>query len=164
MSTQILDAVVKSLEEEHWKSLWIETAGETELFTEIPRGNGGFLGMFLIREEQHEWVFDLFYEVKVPENKRQEAAAFLTQVNAGLTRGTFEMNRENGEVYFSTLVMATDQSLTPEEIDHVVRKAVSTAKHFLPGLLAVIRADQPRHTEIPISPSSTPTHLLTNEE
>ena len=110
---------------------------------QIPRENGGFLGMFQIREEQHEWVFDLFYEVKVPENKRQEAAAFLTQVNAALTRGTFEMNRENGEVCFSTLVMATDQSLTPEEIDHVVRSALSTAKDFLPGLLAVIRADQP---------------------
>jgi len=141
MSRQIVDAVVKCLEEEHWKSLWVETAGETELFTQIPREKGGFLGMFEIREEQHEWVFDLFYEVKVPENKRQEVAAFLNKVNAGLTRGTIEMNPENGEVCFSTPVMETDQSLTPEEIDQVVRSAVSTAKHSLPGFMAVIRAD-----------------------
>ncbi len=143
MNRQIIDAVIKCLEEEHWKSLWVETAGETELFTQIPRENGGFLGMFEIREEQHEWVFDLFYEVKVPENKRQEVAAFLSQVSASLTRGTFKMNPENGEVCFSTPVMATDQSLTPEEIDQVVRSAVSTAKHSLPGFVAVIRADQP---------------------
>jgi len=143
MSKQIVDAVVKCLEEEHWKSLWVETAGETELFTQIPRENGDFLGMFQIREEQHEWVFDLFYEVKVPENKRQEVATFLGKVNAGLTRGTIEMNPENGDVYFSTPVMATDQSLTPEEIDQVVRSAVSTAKHYLPDFMSVIRADQP---------------------
>jgi len=144
MSTQILDAVVKSLEEEHWQSLWIETAGETELFTEIPRENGGFLGMFLIREEQHEWVLDLIYEVKVPKNKREEVAEFLTQINAHLSRGTFEMNRENGEVRFSTLDIATDQSLTPEEVDYIVRSALSTATYFLPSLLTIIGADHLR--------------------
>jgi len=144
MRRQILDAVVKSLEEEQWQSPWVETAGEMELFTQIPKENGSFLGMFQIREEQHEWVLDLMYEVKVPKNKREEVAEFLTQINAHLSRGTFEMNRENGEVRFSTLDIATDQSLTPEEVDYIVRSALSTATYFLPSLLTIIGADHLR--------------------
>lgn len=53
------------------------------------------------------------------------------------------MNRDNGEVCLITRVMATDQSLTPAEIDRIVRGALVTAKHTLPGLLVAISADQP---------------------
>ena len=143
MSGQIFEAVVKYFEEEHWKYLWVETAGETRLFTQMPRKNGDFLYMIRVREEKDELVFYTYYEVKVPESKRQEAAAFFTQVNDGLTIGNFEMNMEDGEARFRMGVAVTDRPLTSSEIDHLVVSGLSTAEHYLPGLMAVIGGDEP---------------------
>ena len=65
MNGQMFDAVVKCFEEEHWKYLWVETAGETRFFTLIPRKKGEFLGMSRVREEYNEYVFSTYYEIKV---------------------------------------------------------------------------------------------------
>jgi hypothetical protein len=139
MSTQMFDAVVECFEEEHWKYLWVETAGETRFFTLIPRKKGEFLGISTVREEQNEYVFSTYYEVKVPESKRQKVAAFLKQINDGLTVGNFEMNMEDGEVCFKTSVAVTDPPLPPAEIDRFVQSSLSTAERYLPEFMAVIR-------------------------
>jgi hypothetical protein len=139
MSTQMFDAVVECFEEEHWKYLWIEAVGETRFFTLFPRKKAEFLGMSTVREEDNEYIFSTYYEVKVPESKRQEAAAFLRQVNGGLTIGKFEMNTEDGEVGFKTSVAVTDHPLTPAEIDDFVQSCLATAEHYLPEFMAIIR-------------------------
>jgi hypothetical protein len=143
MNGQIFEAVIKCFEEERWKYLWVKTAGETRLFTQIPRKNGDFLCMSRIREEKHELVFYIYYQGNVPASKRQEAATFFTQVNDGLTIGNFEMNLENGEVRFRTGVAVIDRALTSAEIDHLVLSGLATAEHYLPGFIAIIRTDKP---------------------
>jgi hypothetical protein len=143
MNGQIFEAVIKCFEEEHWKYLWVETTGEIILFTQIPQKNGDFLCMSRVREEKDELVFYAYYEGNVPANKWQEAAAFLTQINDGLTIGNFEMNLENGEVRFRTGVAVTDRALTEAEIDHLVRNGLSTAEHYLPEFSAVMSRDEP---------------------
>ncbi len=139
MSTQMFDAVVECFEEEHWKYLWVETAGETEFFTLIPRKKAEFLSISTVREEDSEYIFSTYYEVKVPESKRQEVAAFLRQINDGLTVGKFEMNMEDGEVCFKTSVAVTDHPLTPAEIDRFVKSNLATAERYLPEFMVAIR-------------------------
>lgn len=141
MNAEMVDAVVKCFEEEHWKYLWVETAGETRFFTLIPRKKGEFLGISRVREDHNGYVFSTYYDVKVPESKRQKVAAFLRQVNDGLTVGKFEMNMEDGEVCFRTGVAMTDHPLTSAEIDRFVQSGLATAEHYLPGFMAVIRGD-----------------------
>ena len=143
MSGQIFEAVVKYFEEEHWRYLWVESAGEIRLFTQIPRNSGDFMCMSRVQEENNEFVCSIYYDVTVPEGKRQQATAFFTQVNEGLTGGHFEIDMQDGQVCFSTSVTGADHPLTSSEIKHVVESGLATAEHYLPGLIAVIRPDEP---------------------
>src|SRR2546430_13624892 len=112
MSGQIFDAVAKCFEEEYGKFLWVEVGEETQVFMQVSMKNSDLFCMSRIQEEKNEFVFSAYYEPKVPVSKRQNVAQFLTRTNASLTRGNFEMDRENGEVCFRTCICGTDQPAT----------------------------------------------------
>ena len=143
MNGQIFDTVAKCFEEEYGKFLWVEVGEETRIFMQVNMKNSQLLCMSRIREEKNEFVFSAYYEQKVPESQRQNVAEFLTQVNDSLTRGNFEMDRENGEVCFTTSIGGADQPVISSEIRPFIWRSLSTADRYLPGLMAVIKADMP---------------------
>lgn len=140
MNRRIFHAVVKCINDHHLKYLWVERGEETRLFTEVPMNNGDLLCMSTIREEQNEFVFSLYYEVKVPEGKRQEVAEWITLANDGVMMGSFKL--EADEVYFRTGMAGADPPLTSAEIRHLLLIALATADRSLPGLLVVMRGDE----------------------
>jgi hypothetical protein len=141
MNRRILHAVVKYINDHHLKYLWVESAGETRLFSQVPMNNGDLLCMSRIREEQNAFVFSLYYDVKVPESKRQEVAEWITLANNGVMIGSFKLDAD--EVFFRTGMAGADPPLSPAEIRHLLLIGLSTADHSLPGLMAVICGDEP---------------------
>ena len=99
--------------------------------------------MCRVRDASNEFVCSIYYDLTVPESKRQQAAAFFSQVNEGLTRGHFEMDMQDSQVCFSIGVAGADHPLTTSAITQVVESGLATAEHYLPGLLAVIGAEEP---------------------
>jgi CheY-like chemotaxis protein len=80
-----------------------------------------------------------FYSIcpeRVPEERRVDAADFLTWVNHGLAHGNFELDFEDGEVRFKTVM-----PLAGHEIDHeVVRRLVRANGLAMETYLEDIRA------------------------
>jgi hypothetical protein len=140
MRRRIFNAMVKCFNDHHLKYLWVERGDETRLFTQVPMKNGDLLCMSRIREEKNEFVFSLYYEVTVPESKRQEVAELITMINEGVMIGSFKM--EDDEVCFRTGIAGADPPLTSAEIRHLLLISLATADHYLPALMAVIREDE----------------------
>lgn len=140
MNRRMFHAVVKCFNDHDLKYLWVESGGETCLFSQVPMNHGALLCMSTIREEQNEFVFSLYYDVKVPEGKRQEVAEWITLANDGVMIGSFKL--EADEVCFRTGIAGADPPLTSAEIRHLLLIALATADRSLPSLLAVMRGDE----------------------
>jgi hypothetical protein len=75
---------------------------------------------------------------KAPPQRRHEAAEYLTRANWGLVIGNFELDMYEGNVRFKTSMVTGDTSVTPERVARLIIANLTTADHYLPGLLAVI--------------------------
>ena len=138
MNGRIFNAVTRCFKDNHWKYLWVEIGGEIRLFTLVQMKNSDFLCMGRVREEKNEFVFYTYYDVKVPESKRQEAAEFFARVNDGLMIGNFEMDMEDGQAYFRAGIAVADQHISSSEIKYLMLIGLSTTDYYLPGLMSVI--------------------------
>ena len=144
MNERVFNAVVRCFKDNHWKYLWIEIGGEIRLFTLVQMKNSDFLCMGRVREEKNEFVFYTYYDMKVPESKRQEAAEFFARVNDGLMIGNFEMDMEDGQAYFRAGIAVADQHISSSEIKYLMLIGLSTTDYYLPGLMTVISREEPR--------------------
>jgi hypothetical protein len=87
---------------------------------------------------EHDLV--LFYSIcplRVPEELRLEAAHFLTRANYGLATGNFELDFEDGEIRYKTVVHV-DGELSPSAVRRAVRANGIAMETYLPGIGAVI--------------------------
>jgi hypothetical protein len=88
--------------------------------------------------EEHEVV--LFYSIcplRVPEELRLEAAHFLTRANLGLASGNFELDFDDGEIRYKTVVHV-DGELSAAAVKRAVRSNGIAMETYLPGIGAVI--------------------------
>jgi hypothetical protein len=88
--------------------------------------------------EEHEVV--LFYSIcplRVPEELRLEAAHFLTRANYGLASGNFELDFDDGEIRYKTVVHV-DGELSAAAVKRAVRANGIAMETYLPGIGAVI--------------------------
>jgi len=88
--------------------------------------------------KEHDVV--LFYSIcplRVPEEVRLEAAHFLTRANYGLATGNFELDLEDGEIRYKTVVHV-DGTLSPAAVGQAVRANGIAMETYLPGIGAVI--------------------------
>jgi hypothetical protein len=82
----------------------------------------------------------LFYSIcplRVPEELRLEAANFLTRANHGLASGNFELDFEDGEIRYKTVV-PVDGVLSAAAVKRAVRTNGIAMETYLPGIGAVI--------------------------
>jgi hypothetical protein len=87
---------------------------------------------------EHDVV--LFYSIcplRVPEEQRLEAAHFLTRANHGLATGNFELDFEDGEIRYKTVV-PVDGELSAAAVKRAVRANGIAMETYLPGIGAVI--------------------------
>jgi hypothetical protein len=93
------------------------------------------------REEQEQFIFYSVAPLKVPEERRGEAAEFITRANYGMIIGNFEQDFSDGEIRYKTSIDVEDAELTPALAKHLVYANVLTMDRYLKGLLKVAFGD-----------------------
>jgi hypothetical protein len=116
---------------------FVEVRGAPVLVSDLS-GVWGTWKFYAQVAEEHDVV--LFYSIcplRVPEELRLEAANFLTRANYGLATGNFELDFEDGEIRYKTVVHV-DGDLSPAAVKHAVRANGIAMETYLPGIGAVI--------------------------
>jgi CheY-like chemotaxis protein len=81
-----------------------------------------------------------FYSIcpeRVPEERRVDAADFLTWVNHGLAQGNFELDFDNGEVRFKTVMPITGHEIDLEIVRRLVRANGLAVETYLEDIKAL---------------------------
>jgi hypothetical protein len=134
----ILDTVVQFFRDDGWRFLQIE--GKPILQMGFSGDNGSWICYAQAREDQQRFLFYSVMESKVPANKRQEVAEYLTRANYGLIIGNFEMDFSDGEVRYKTSIDVEGGQLTPQMVRTMVYTNVLMMDRYLPGIMSVIYA------------------------
>lgn len=86
----------------------------------------------------------LLYSVcplRVPPDRRAEVSQFLTRANYGLAAGNFELDFEDGEVRYKTILQIEGEALDPTVLKRSVRSNGLAMETYLPGIGAVITGE-----------------------
>jgi Putative bacterial sensory transduction regulator len=74
----------------------------------------------------------------VPKERRSEASLFLTRANHGLVAGNFELDFEDGEIRYKTVLQIQENGIDRTTLKHAVRLNGLAMETYLPGIGAVI--------------------------
>jgi hypothetical protein len=117
-------------------------------------GSGMLWGSISCEHTQWNWVVSLCGQtseivslralspVKVPEDRRGAAAEYLIRANWNLNFGNFDMDWSDGEVNFRTSVPTTAGGISAKAMKDLFYSSCQMMKHYLPGLLAVVIANE----------------------
>jgi hypothetical protein len=122
--------------ENHWP--YAEVRGVPVLLSELS-GEGGSWAFYAQAAEDKGLV--LLYSicpVRAPEARRPELAEFLTRANYGLAAGNFELDLEDGEVRYKTVLQLHGHGLDGITLKRVVRANGTAMETYLPAIRAVI--------------------------
>jgi hypothetical protein len=76
--------------------------------------------------------------IRVPAERRLEVSQFLTRANYGLAAGNFELDFEDGEIRYKTVLQIHGGGLDATVIKRLVRSNGMAMETYLPGVGAVI--------------------------
>jgi hypothetical protein len=137
------DSLLRDLKRVFVENGWpySEVAGAPVLLSELsgPEGTWDFYAQAV---EEKDLV--LLYSIapqRVPADRRLEVSEFLTRANHGLADGNFELDFEDGEVRFKSVLHV------PAELDGILVKRVvrlngTALETYLPSLAALIDASR----------------------
>jgi hypothetical protein len=100
--------------------------------------SGTWNAYFNVREDEGQLLIHSVLPVEIPEDRRVEAALYLTRANFGLVVGNFEMDLDGNEVRFKTSVDMEGVDVSEALVDHLLLAGIVTTDRYLPGLEAVI--------------------------
>ncbi|MFL5945169.1 MAG: YbjN domain-containing protein [Gaiellaceae bacterium] len=115
-----------------------EVAGAPVLVAELA-GPDGRWDFYAHAVEEKNLV--LLYSIapqRVPEERRFDVSAFLTRANYGLADGNFELDFEDGEVRFKTVLHVHGDELDGLLVKRVVRASGLALETYLPTIGSVI--------------------------
>jgi hypothetical protein len=135
-SNSIMDSVKAFFQQDDWT--YEEIAERNIIRMRFSGENANWTCYAQVKEEQERLMFYSTLETKVPEDKRQVMAEFLTRANFGLLIGNFEMDFSDGEIRFKTSVDIEDINLTYKFIQNLVYMNVLMMDKYLPGIMSVI--------------------------
>ncbi|WP_330486357.1 type III secretion system chaperone family protein [Tumidithrix elongata] len=123
-------------EQDEWT---IRQIGDQPILQMSFEGNHGKWQCFAhAKEEKEQFLFYSIFLSKVPAEKRQALAEFITRANYGLMMGNFEMDYDDGEIRFKTSIDVENITLTPKIVKQYVYTNVLMMDCYLPGILSVI--------------------------
>ena len=96
------------------------------------------------------------FPIDCPEPKRQACAELLTRINFGMALGCFEMDFEDGMMFFKTTIPYDEEPPKPEQLDNLLSLNMSTMDRYLPAIMQVIYAG--------VTPAKALTDLKKSEE
>jgi hypothetical protein len=76
--------------------------------------------------------------LRVPRERRGEASLFLTHANHGLVAGNFELDLEDGEIRYKTVLQLHEGRIDRPTLKRAVRANGLAMETYLPGIGAVI--------------------------
>jgi len=92
-----------------------------------------------IDPDWEQFAFYVLIPIRVREDLRLVIAEYLTRVNYGLRVGNFEMDFEDGELRYKSVISFKDERLTQNWIRNAVLPAISTVDRYAPGFAKIIR-------------------------
>ena len=90
------------------------------------------------REEQAQFIFYSRLPVNVKPEDRASMAEFITRANYGMINGNFEMDWDDGEVRYKTMIDVEGSELSHTMAKNTVYANVLTMDRYYPGLMKVI--------------------------
>jgi hypothetical protein len=82
--------------------------------------------------------------LRVPRERRSEASLFLTHANHGLVAGNFELDFDDGEIRYKTVLQSHDGGIDRATLRSAVRANGLAMETYLPGIGAVITGTSAR--------------------
>ncbi len=92
-----------------------------------------------IDPDWEQFAFYVLIPIQVREDLRLVIAEYLTRVNYGLRVGNFEMDFEDGELRYRSVISFKDERLTQNWIRNAILPAISTVDRYAPGFARIIR-------------------------
>ncbi len=136
-----IEVVEKLFAELDWEAKMLPDYPVMTCALQVPNGT---LDIFCHVHADHERI--LFYlrpqNLDIPVDKRLAVAEFVTRANYGLSLGNFEMDMEDGELNFKTILQAPAALLSTALLRPYLLLGVETINHYLPGLTKVIAGQE----------------------
>jgi hypothetical protein len=139
MLKQNFNTLLTFFQEENWQCL--QQDNEPILRMGFEGNNGRWSCYAKVRELEQQCAFYSICPITVPENRRFPLAEFLTRANYGLIIGNFEMNLDDGKIYYKTSIDFEGDSLSLMLIKQLVYSNVEIMDRYLPGIEAVASFD-----------------------
>ncbi len=92
-----------------------------------------------IDPDREQFAFYVLIPIRVREDLRLVFAEYLTRVNYGLRVGNFEMDFEDGELRYKSVLSFKDEQLTQNWIRNAILPAISTVDRYAPGFAKILR-------------------------
>ncbi|WP_298447793.1 YbjN domain-containing protein [Ferrimicrobium sp.] len=132
---RIHDLVARYLGGREWP---YEELSDSTFVMPVAGQSGTWNAYFNVREDEGQLLIHSVLPVEIPEDRRVEAALYLTRANFGLVVGNFEMDLDGNEVRFKTSVDMEGVDVSEALVDHLLLAGIVTTDRYLPGLEAVI--------------------------
>lgn len=134
--TELLGELKRVFAENRWP--FTEVRGAPVLLSELSGALGSWKFYAQAVEEQQLILLYSVCPLRVPEERRLEASSFLTRANYGLTAGNFELDFDDGEIRYKTVLQLSGEALDPATVKRIVRANGIAMETYLPGIGAVI--------------------------
>jgi hypothetical protein len=132
----LLNELKRVFDENDWP--YSEVDGAPVLVSELsgPEGQWDFYAQAV---EEKDLV--LLYSIapqRVPEERRREVSEFLTKANYGLADGNFELDFDDGEVRYKTVLHVQGDALDALLVRRLVRSNGTALETYLPSIHSVM--------------------------
>jgi hypothetical protein len=138
-SGPIFDDLVEFFTGDDWSPEQIDQ--QPVLSMNFEGDHGSWTCLAFAYDDHERFVFTSILPVEIPEDKRMEAAEYLTRANFGMEIGNFDMDFSDGAVQFRTSIDIEGGELTPKMIQNLAYLNVTVTDQYLPGLVMVVEGD-----------------------
>jgi hypothetical protein len=138
-SGPIFDDLVEFFTGDDWSPEQIDQ--QPVLSMNFEGDHGSWTCLAFAYDDHERFVFTSILPVEIPEEKRMEAAEYLTRANFGMEIGNFDMDFSDGAVQFRTSIDIEGGELTPKMIQNLAYLNVTVTDQYLPGLVMVVEGD-----------------------
>jgi hypothetical protein len=132
----LLEGLRSAFIENRWP--FSEVRGAPVLLSELSGAQGTWKFYAHAVEEQGLILLYSICPLQVPEERRSEVAQFLTRANYGLAAGNFELDFDDGEVRYKTVLQLRGDEVDSSTLKGLVRANGIAMETYLPGIGAVI--------------------------
>jgi predicted RNA-binding Zn-ribbon protein involved in translation (DUF1610 family) len=134
--TPLLEELKTRFEENGWP--YSEVLGLPVLVSDLSGPLGIWKFYAQVVDAQNVVLLFSVCPLRVPSNRRAEASLFLTHANHGLVAGNFELDFDDGEIRYKTVLQTHDAGIDRATLKSAVRSNGLAMETYLPGIGAVI--------------------------